>query len=745
MQPGRRIEHYILIEQVGQGGQAAVWSAEDEQLKRTVAIKTINLSAAPEAMGSVEEQARRFKNEARIIADLEHPYILPIYTYGQDGDWLYIVMRYMAGGTLRKLIQQEPLDLSRVTALAAPLADALDLAHLKRIVHRDIKSVNVLLDTQKRPYLADFGLSVTAGDSAEQSGSGTLAYMSPEQLRSLPGDHRSDLYAFGILLYEMLTGNVPTINDQHWNLVQVMSGAPLPTSPNVSYEALEVLQRTTALDPEDRYQSAQEIVEALRATLEPASSETLVIDLDTDFMLLPITDPALLALNKANDLFDTALTDWADGAGRFRLYADDFKYINSFYSSSESWNLTLDDAARRLLLRAALEHGYKLEAWWQAVASPAERRAVALQTLTSELASARLRAIEYLTLIADSEPPAIPIRVAAIIAKDPDAEVRQAGVILLEERASRASAWRPAAYDTGIDGTLSALAAHDLDADVAESAARAIGRLRSTSAVLDLSRQAVNGDLGASRALIHVRDEADAFPAGVPANVRRRVFIALSGRQLLVRELLTRYASAELASVIGLGVYEYVQYNQDTGGVLVTQAIGNGFAVGLAYGAVLSVGIVLASEPARLLRAWSTLSRIAVSILSGGLICALLFLLYRTYYSNITDPPDLPWIIGSSFVFAAGFAIASGITKNPLIWALGGALGIFAGLYISFTAYQLGWAADTLLYLGAPAAAPDTLSRSIGLGLWLAVTLGSIPFLPEWLRLLTRSIRKQTS
>src|SRR5262249_13632323 len=181
---------------------------------------------------SPEMQAERFRVEARLIADLEHPFILPIYAFGQEGDELYLIMRYMAGGTLKKLLQQKPLDLPSAIAIANPLAESLDVAQQKNIVHRDIKSVNILMDGRQNAYLADFGLSVTAGtvdtSGVQSSGAGTLAYMSPEQMRSALPDPRSDIYAFGVLLFEMLTGNVPLIKNQPWNLQQLISGAPLP-------------------------------------------------------------------------------------------------------------------------------------------------------------------------------------------------------------------------------------------------------------------------------------------------------------------------------------------------------------------------------------------------------------------------------------------------------------------------------------------------------------------------------------
>src|SRR2546430_2454946 len=174
MEPGRRIEHYVVIEKIGQGGQAAVWSAYDERLKRTVAIKTIGLSQfsgdadTQPAGASSLTNPDKFREEAQIIAALEHPNILPVYAFGQEGDWLYIVMRYMAAGSLKDLLKREPIKPESLIKLMEPLAGALDLAHQNNIIHRDLKSANILLDAHHHPYLADFGLSMTMGDKNSQ-------------------------------------------------------------------------------------------------------------------------------------------------------------------------------------------------------------------------------------------------------------------------------------------------------------------------------------------------------------------------------------------------------------------------------------------------------------------------------------------------------------------------------------------------------------------------------------------------
>ncbi len=752
MRPGYRIGNYVLIEQIGQGGQAAVWSADDEQLKRTVAVKTINI-AAPEADDklSPEAQAERFRTEARLIADLEHPFILPIYAFGQEDTWLYLVMRYMAGGTLKKLLHEQHMDLPRVVALARPLADALDLAHQKHIVHRDIKSANILIDNRQNAYLADFGLSVTAGavdvSGVQSSGAGTLAYMSPEQMRSEPVEPRSDIYAFGILLFEMLTGSVPLVKNQPWNLRQLADGTPLPVPDTIPHPVGDVLRRATAFEASDRYPTAAEIVDDLariateHGALQPSS---VLVDPGDDLIILedeekpaprgplPVTDPAMLALMKAHEMFEAALADWADGAGRFHLDADDFQYIDSFYSASDSWGLNLDDAARRLLLRAALEHGYNLDLWWERESSADQRRAVALQALSSQIPAARLRAMQYLTRAEDSEPPAIPVRVVNIIRKEPEAAVRLAGVRLLEARANRSTTWRAVAYEESIDTTLAEFAAHDPDLAVAEAAARACGRLYSEFAVSRLGQEAAADHQGAIHALTYARDEVRAFPTSVPGPVRRRVFALLSLRQFFGRGLLSRYLAATLGFAVGWGVLTYVYYPQ-----IAAQAIGNAVTTGVLYGILIGLGILAAVEPADRLRAWSRPGRIVLSLVIGGVLASMAFLAIRRFYYYSTEDINWLWLVGPSTIFIAGFAIASGLVRHPLARAIAGAVGAFVGVWIAWIAYQNFWAPDPLIALNA-----DEPGQALALAVLLALSVGVLTFLPEWLRSLRQITRR---
>ncbi len=711
MEPGYRIEHYMIIEKIGQGGQAAVWSAYDERLKRTVAIKTIGLSQFLEG-ASVTGGTGTAPAGA---SSLTNPNILPVYAFGQEGDSLYIVMRYMASGSLKDLLKKEPISAERAAFLLEPLAGALDLAHQNQIIHRDIKSANILLDAQLHPYLADFGLSMTKGDMSSQAGVGTLAYMSPEQMMGDPLDQRSDLYAFGILAFELIVGKLPMVDGQPWNLRQTMSEEPLPVPDFVPQAVKDVLVKSTAMQPDDRYQSATEMITELRRAVagttpaQAAAPEPAPV----------ITDPAKLALIGAHDLFNRAQERWSDGAGRFRFEAGDYKYVDGFYSNPDDWAITLNPIAERLMLRAALEHGYNLDYWWNLINDVDDRRAVTLQTLTSEIASARMRAMERLVVQPDSSPPAIPIRVANVLAEERDPGVKLAGIKLLESRATPDKAWRPMAYTEVIDGALVTLAASDPDPRVAEAAARACARLRSTFAVTQLGTLATGGDVRALRALTYIRDEVPNLP-GVPLNVRSRVFAALSWRQLVANpmQLVGRFIGAALAAGLAIGGLTYVQFN-DQNGLLAAQRFGNALAVGALYGLLVGFGIFVTVELARRLRAWNPIGRIILALAVGTLTTTVAFVIFDRFFRFYT--PNTQLVLLWCLIFVSGFAIAAGLTRRTWILSIAGTLGVVAAIWFSWQNGQ-----EPLFYLfdGAD-------DQSLIFSLLAGLSFGILTFLPE--------------
>ena len=201
----RTIKGYELRERIGKGGFDEVYRAHQSIVEREVAVKII----LPEH-ASQPDFIRTFESEARLVARLEHPHIVPLFDFWRDPEGAYLVMRWLRGGSLSQRLKSGALTLEVALRLAEQIGAALELAHRSSVIHRDLKPDNILLDDQGNAYLTDFGIARAAGQaSTDDSISGTLAYMAPEQLQSAPSAPQSDLYSFGIILYETLTGQHP--------------------------------------------------------------------------------------------------------------------------------------------------------------------------------------------------------------------------------------------------------------------------------------------------------------------------------------------------------------------------------------------------------------------------------------------------------------------------------------------------------------------------------------------------------
>jgi YVTN family beta-propeller protein len=263
---GYRIEALL-----GRGGMGVVYRAYDLRLKRNVALKLI----APEFSGD-ERFRERFLAETEVAASLEHPNVVPVHDAGEIDGQLYLAMRYVAGSDLKRLLAREDvLAPPRALALCAQVAAALDAAHARGLVHRDVKPSNVLLDSQEHVYLADFGLTrrlAEPGMSGELGLSlGTPAYVAPEQIRGDDVDGRADVYSLGCLLYECLTGQAPFRRDTELAVLWSHLEEPPPKATDVRPELGQafdaVLEKALAKNPEERYRTGAELADAAGAAL----------------------------------------------------------------------------------------------------------------------------------------------------------------------------------------------------------------------------------------------------------------------------------------------------------------------------------------------------------------------------------------------------------------------------------------------------------------------------------------------
>ncbi|GEM_PF-356639 len=268
---GKRFGGYDIFDLVGKGGMATVYKAHQvSMMNRVVALKVL-----PRQFLNEESYLMRFNREVKIVAQLEHRNIVPVYDYGEQDNQPFIVMRYMSGGSVDDLLNSGAVPLEQILAILEQIAPALDYAHSKNVLHRDMKPSNVLMDDNGGAYLTDFGIARIMGDptisTATQGVIGTPSYMSPEQAQGQTLDNRSDLYSLGVMLFEMATGRRPFESDTPYGVAVMHVTAP-PPSPRTLNPALPpaiegVILTAIRKRPQDRYPDAMALAEAFRRAL----------------------------------------------------------------------------------------------------------------------------------------------------------------------------------------------------------------------------------------------------------------------------------------------------------------------------------------------------------------------------------------------------------------------------------------------------------------------------------------------
>lgn len=318
-----KIGRYIIKSELGRGGMATVYRGYDPRFEREVAVKVL----PPELLHSDPQFRFRFEREAKIIASLEHPSIVPVYDVGEESDQPYFVMRFMGGGSLSDRIETSLHSVEETIRILEKIAPGLDEAHSKGIVHRDLKPSNILFDGKGVPYISDFGIAkITEAQAGGVTGSaiiGTPAYMAPEQATGEASiDGRADIYALGIILFEMLTGQQPYQADTPMGVAVKHITEPVPhilnVNPKLPVWIEMVISTAMAKDKNDRFSTAVEMIDTIKAFVRgDASAATAVIKSKTTLKPKPVEYNKTVA---ANTKKKSSFSPWA-GIGIFLVLA----------------------------------------------------------------------------------------------------------------------------------------------------------------------------------------------------------------------------------------------------------------------------------------------------------------------------------------------------------------------------------------------------------------------------------------
>jgi eukaryotic-like serine/threonine-protein kinase len=271
---GTQVGHYLIIEKIGAGGMGEVYLAQDTRLERRVALKFM-----PAQFASDQDFVSRFRREAQAAARLDHPNIVTVHEVGEHAGRPFIAMQYVDGQNLHDLAHGTPLPMHRTIDMAIQICAGLQKAHGIGIVHRDIKTANILLDADRRPKIVDFGLAtIQGGEKLTKIGStiGTVAYMSPEQAQGAEVDQRSDLFSFGVVLYELVAGRTPFKRDSDAaTLRAITQDTPEPLAryrANVPDDFQRIVNKLLQRDPALRYQTAGDVAADLKQLAISSSS-----------------------------------------------------------------------------------------------------------------------------------------------------------------------------------------------------------------------------------------------------------------------------------------------------------------------------------------------------------------------------------------------------------------------------------------------------------------------------------------
>jgi serine/threonine protein kinase len=719
LQPGLPVGEYILYERIGLGGEGLIFSAWDQVHKQVVAIKFFPKRDEHGAPTNISAELAHFSR-------LEHPNIREILDVGETNDFLYSVMHYFPMGSLSERIFTQTLSIEDALFISVQLTSALDFLRLNNIVHRDLKPTNVLLNIENHAFLTDFGLAKPISETTQvlHTGHGTPIYAAPEQHTLSQITYKSDLYSFGIMLFEMFTGALPWGGSVSLAIMQLDHREQMPdpreTNPLLPAGLAGALRMLTSLNPDFRPSTAREAIQTVLASFE-AEGFSLPEKLRTLPKFSPMED---IREKEACHLISTKQAEWDPETEKIKINYSHFAFLNSVFSN-ESFSSELDQEALKFMLHGALTFGVEIGTWWENLDTFTDRLQVCQQVIANENEQAVKRTINRMLEslseeeLKQVESTAITSRLVTLAYESTSLSFKKSLFKLLLISTTPSNRWHRASITEAADLILASLAQYD--EDIREEAARLIGIVKSEIAVEILLSGTEDNPHPDTEALIEVWESAGSMPRGIDPAVKLQLGLELGWKQVSRDrgKLITAFLSTALAGALAVGLHVFISLRVPS--FVNVSRILNMLGNGLLFGPLIALGVFLSRWISLRLKVLSNPSRIAAGIVVGGFLTSLAFMLFHIMYLNAY--PSGPLVTISSLVLVSGFVLTNLIPSKIWLQMLGSTVSTALAIILSWLGY-LETGATPVLYYRTGEPLRTALLISV-----FSIVLGVVPYI----------------